>query len=103
MPLSDYEQKVLRSLEKDLSTQFPLLEQKMKRSDARFSPRFIVGAGALCAVVALVFVIVGLYIGSVLLSILAFVAMGAGSYFASRASTLARLRRQVQHVQPPSA
>ncbi|GAA1496110.1 DUF3040 domain-containing protein [Paeniglutamicibacter kerguelensis] len=103
MPLSDHEQKILQSLEKDLSIQFPLLEKKMKRSDTRFRPSFIVGTGILCTVVGLAFVIIGLGIGSVLLSVIAFVVMGAGSYFASRSVALARLRRHLQHAQPPPA
>lgn len=103
MQLSAYEQKILQSLEEDLSTRYPVLERRLKSFANRPGRLWMAGVVLLCLVPGLGLMFLGLCIGSTWVSVLAFIVLNGGGYLASmivNPGSSFRLHRT--RISPPS-
>ena len=90
VPLSEYEQRVLNQLEQQLASQDPSLEAKFSSQTSPRRGRVAVGlAGGLAGLAVLVF---GMVVGRMWVSLIGFVLMFAGVYWALTRPGAAKMR-----------
>ncbi|MDR1394520.1 MAG: DUF3040 domain-containing protein [Bifidobacteriaceae bacterium] len=91
MPLSEYEQRVLDQLEAQLASEDPVLGSRLASPAAPRRTRVALGVSGV--VVGLSGLVLGLVVSLVWISLIAFLAMFAGAYFALTSPKTGRIGR----------